>query len=160
DEYNLALGQRRGATVKRYLMERGVAGGRLEVVSYGEERPAAEGDDESAYSQNRRAEFEITAGGAWTIELAPLRDARRFATDGTVDGNGDDVVVADESTVDGSRIAISHSGGDNFAIWAYAETTTDLLVNDVGPYEGRARWPGGIVVLDITAGGPWTLAIE
>ena len=62
DEYNLALGQRRGATVKRYLMERGVAASRLEVVSYGEERPAAEGDEESAYSQNRRAEFEITGG--------------------------------------------------------------------------------------------------
>ena len=62
DEYNLALGQRRGATVKRYLMERGIAGGRLEVVSYGEERPAVEGDEESAYSQNRRAEFEITSG--------------------------------------------------------------------------------------------------
>ena len=62
DEYNLALGQRRGATVKRYLMERGIAASRLEVVSYGEERPAAEGDDESAYAQNRRAEFEITGG--------------------------------------------------------------------------------------------------
>lgn len=69
DEYNLALGQRRGATVKRYLMERGVAGGRLEVVSYGEERPAAEGDEESAYSQNRRAEFEITAGA--TLSQSP-----------------------------------------------------------------------------------------
>jgi peptidoglycan-associated lipoprotein len=62
DEYNLALGQRRGGIVKRYLMERGVADRRLEVVSYGEERPAAEGDDEAARSQNRRAEFEITAG--------------------------------------------------------------------------------------------------
>ena len=69
DEYNLALGQRRGATVKRYLMERGIAGGRLEVVSYGEERPAAEGDEESAYSQNRRAEFEITAGA--TLSQSP-----------------------------------------------------------------------------------------
>lgn len=62
DEYNLALGQRRGAIVKRYLMERGVAEARMEVVSYGEERPSAEGDDEAARSQNRRAEFEITAG--------------------------------------------------------------------------------------------------
>jgi peptidoglycan-associated lipoprotein len=63
DEYNLALGQRRAAIVKRYLIERGVPERRLEVVSFGEERPAAEGDDEAARSQNRRAEFEITAGG-------------------------------------------------------------------------------------------------
>ena len=63
DEYNLALGQRRAAVVKRYLMERGIAESRMELVSYGEERPASEGEDESARSQNRRAEFEITAGG-------------------------------------------------------------------------------------------------
>lgn len=62
DEYNLALGQRRAATVKRYLVEHGVADARIETVSYGEERPAAQGSDESAYAQNRRAEFEITAG--------------------------------------------------------------------------------------------------
>jgi peptidoglycan-associated lipoprotein len=63
DEYNLALGQRRAAGVKRYLMEHGVADARMETISYGEERPVAQGTDEAAFSQNRRAEFEITAGG-------------------------------------------------------------------------------------------------
>jgi peptidoglycan-associated lipoprotein len=63
DEYNLALGQRRAATVKRYLVEHGIADARIETISYGEERPIAQGSDESAYAQNRRAEFEITAGG-------------------------------------------------------------------------------------------------
>jgi peptidoglycan-associated lipoprotein len=63
DEYNVALGQRRGAAVKRYLVSRGIADARIEVVSYGEERPAAQGDNEEAWSKNRRAEFEIIAGG-------------------------------------------------------------------------------------------------
>lgn len=63
DEYNLALGQRRAAAAKRYLTERGVADGRIETVSFGEEQPVAAGGDESAYAANRRAEFEITAGG-------------------------------------------------------------------------------------------------
>ncbi|HET7458228.1 MAG TPA: peptidoglycan-associated lipoprotein Pal [Gemmatimonadaceae bacterium] len=63
DEYNLALGQRRAAAAKRYLTQHGVDASRIDVISYGEERPAAQGDDESAYSQNRRDEFEITAGG-------------------------------------------------------------------------------------------------
>jgi peptidoglycan-associated lipoprotein len=63
DEYNLALGQRRAAATKRYLVLQGVAANRLEVISYGEERPAASGDDDSSYTQNRRAEFEILAGG-------------------------------------------------------------------------------------------------
>jgi peptidoglycan-associated lipoprotein len=63
DEYNLALGQRRAAAAKRYLVEHGVAESRIETISYGEERPVAQGSDEAAFSQNRRAEFEITAGG-------------------------------------------------------------------------------------------------
>jgi len=63
DEYNLALGQRRAAAVKRYLVDHGIADARIETISYGEERPVAQGSDETAYAQNRRAEFEITAGG-------------------------------------------------------------------------------------------------
>ncbi|HSJ62546.1 MAG TPA: peptidoglycan-associated lipoprotein Pal [Gemmatimonadaceae bacterium] len=63
DEYNLALGQRRAAAAKRYLTQRGIADDRIAIISYGEERPAVQGSDESAWSQNRRDEFEITGGG-------------------------------------------------------------------------------------------------
>jgi len=70
DEYNLALGQRRAAAAKRYLTDHGIAGDRIDIISYGEERPVATGHDESAWSQNRRDEFEITAG-ADQIKGAP-----------------------------------------------------------------------------------------
>lgn len=63
DEYNIALGQRRAVAVKRYLMDQGIDGGRLDIVSLGEEQPAVQGMSEDAFAQNRRAEFEITAGG-------------------------------------------------------------------------------------------------
>jgi len=63
DEYNLALGQRRAAAAKRYLTQRGIPEGQIEIVSFGEERPVASGSDESAWAQNRRDEFEVTAGG-------------------------------------------------------------------------------------------------
>ena len=63
DEYNLALGNRRAAAAKRYLENKGVDASRIEVVSYGEERPLNPGSDETAYAQNRRDEFEVTAGG-------------------------------------------------------------------------------------------------
>ena len=63
DEYNLALGNRRGAAAKRYLENKGVDASRMEVVSYGEERPANPGHDETAWAQNRRDEFLVTAGG-------------------------------------------------------------------------------------------------
>jgi peptidoglycan-associated lipoprotein len=63
DEYNLALGQRRAGAVKAYLVQHGISESRIETVSYGEERPVAQGSNEGAYYQNRRAEFEVTSGG-------------------------------------------------------------------------------------------------
>lgn len=63
DEYNLALGQRRASAVKDWLTGRGIDGGRIEIVSFGEERPGCTEEAESCWSQNRRAEFEVTAGG-------------------------------------------------------------------------------------------------
>lgn len=63
DEYNLALGQRRAAAAKRYLTDHGIDPSRVDVISYGAERPVAQGDTEEAYAQNRRDEFVITAGG-------------------------------------------------------------------------------------------------
>jgi len=62
DEYNLALGQRRAAAAKRYLTDRGIDASRIEIVSFGEERPTCTDEDESCWSKNRRDEFEITAG--------------------------------------------------------------------------------------------------
>jgi len=63
DEYNLALGERRAAAAKKYLIEHGIAESRIETISYGEERPIAQGSNEDAWAQNRRDEFEITSGG-------------------------------------------------------------------------------------------------
>jgi peptidoglycan-associated lipoprotein len=63
DEYNLALGLRRAAAARKYLSDRGIAAARIDVVSFGEERPASAGEDEGAFSKNRRGEFEILSGG-------------------------------------------------------------------------------------------------
>ena len=56
-EYNIGLGERRAQVVRRALMAQGVADAQITTVSYGEERPAVEGQDEAAYAQNRRVEF-------------------------------------------------------------------------------------------------------
>jgi peptidoglycan-associated lipoprotein len=63
-EYNLALGLRRASAARKYLVDRGIAASRLDVVSFGAERPAAAGEGEDAWAQNRRDEFEVTGGGA------------------------------------------------------------------------------------------------
>ena len=56
-EYNLALGQKRAEAVRRSLTLLGVSDSQVEAVSFGEEKPAAAGGNEAAYSQNRRAEI-------------------------------------------------------------------------------------------------------
>jgi peptidoglycan-associated lipoprotein len=54
-EYNLALGDRRATAAKDMLVALGVDANRIKTISYGKERPAVVGSDESAYAQNRRA---------------------------------------------------------------------------------------------------------
>jgi peptidoglycan-associated lipoprotein len=58
-EYNMALGERRANAVANYMVVNGVARDRIETVSYGEEKPAASGHDEGAWSQNRRVELQL-----------------------------------------------------------------------------------------------------
>jgi peptidoglycan-associated lipoprotein len=60
-EYNVGLGERRAQAVRRALGLQGVAEARLSTVSYGEEQPAVAGEDETAYSRNRRVELVYTA---------------------------------------------------------------------------------------------------
>lgn len=61
NEYNLALGERRANSTKKYLISLGIAGDRISTISYGEERPLDPGHNEEAWAKNRRAHFLITA---------------------------------------------------------------------------------------------------
>ena len=56
-EYNIGLGERRAQAVRRALMLQGVTEAQITTVSYGEERAAVQGSDESAYAKNRRVEL-------------------------------------------------------------------------------------------------------
>ncbi len=57
NEYNLALGDRRSNSAKNFLVSLGIAADRIEMISYGEERPRALGHNEDSWSQNRRDDF-------------------------------------------------------------------------------------------------------
>jgi peptidoglycan-associated lipoprotein len=63
-EYNLALGARRAAATRDYLVSRGVAANRIRTISYGKERPVAVCDDISCWSQNRRAVTTLSGAGS------------------------------------------------------------------------------------------------
>ena len=54
-EYNIALGQKRAASVKRYLQSKGIEASRIKIISYGKERPEFLGTGEEVWSKNRRA---------------------------------------------------------------------------------------------------------
>ena len=55
EEYNLALGQRRADAARDYLVAQGVDGSRIQTISYGKDRPVAQGNDEGSYGQDRNA---------------------------------------------------------------------------------------------------------
>lgn len=60
-EYNLALGERRAKAAQQYLVTSGVKPEQLSIISYGKEKPAVQGSDETAMAKNRRDEFVVTA---------------------------------------------------------------------------------------------------
>jgi peptidoglycan-associated lipoprotein len=62
-DYNIALGQKRADAVVRHLLSRGIGTSRVKSVSYGEERPLDGRSTETAWEQNRRAEFVVTWSG-------------------------------------------------------------------------------------------------
>lgn len=59
DSYNLALGEKRALAVRRYIETLGISREHIETISYGEEKPAVVGHDETAWAKNRRVEFII-----------------------------------------------------------------------------------------------------
>ncbi len=71
DEYNLALGQRRAASAKKWLVDHGIAADRFDLVSYGEERPVCTEHNEACWQQNRRDDFRIVTVGADMIVVPP-----------------------------------------------------------------------------------------
>lgn len=62
-DYNLALGDRRARSIRDFLAAQGIAGSRLDAVSYGEERPLDAGSGEAAWAANRRGDFRVVEGG-------------------------------------------------------------------------------------------------
>lgn len=104
------------------------------------------------------AGFNISADGPWTMRLVPASDASRVSD--SYAGQGDDVLRA--ATHAGRVVTISHRGEGHFAIWAHDSDAeaTDLLVNEIGDYDGTVALPADTHWLEITADGEWTFTFE
>ena len=60
-QYNIALGEKRANSVKKYLGDQGVAAERVSVISFGKEKPVDPAENDAAYAKNRRANFAVTS---------------------------------------------------------------------------------------------------
>jgi peptidoglycan-associated lipoprotein len=72
-EYNIGLGERRAQAVRRALLLQGATEAQIATVSYGAERPAVAGNDEAAWSKNRRVEIVYLAGNGQPAPVQPQR---------------------------------------------------------------------------------------
>lgn len=104
------------------------------------------------------AALRIEADGAWTIDLVHLAGAPRWDGEGVYEDRGDSVLIVD-GVADGlTPVTLTHDGESNFAIWAWGESYPDLIVNDIGAYEGTTLLPNGALVLQVDADGTWTIS--
>lgn len=97
-------------------------------------------------------ELEISADGPWTATARPLSEMP--VLNETLEGSGDQVVLYASTE---SRLTLTHTGDSNFAVIAWSSTDRDLLVNEIGAYEGTVRIDPAAFVIEIQADGAWTL---
>jgi len=98
--------------------------------------------------------LEITADGNWTVTMKSVLSLRQFAGN-SITGTGDDVVLY---FGEAAPATITHDGSRNFAVWLYGNST-ELVVNEIGPYTGTVRWIAGPSVVAVTADGNWGVTV-
>jgi hypothetical protein len=99
--------------------------------------------------------LKVQSDGSWSITVSPLLSAPQFTSKSS--GKGDAVVVYTGSA---GTITMTHSGKENFVVTAYGgDGSQDLLVNEIGRYNGQNTVNDGPVLLEINADGAWTLAV-
>ncbi|SDK63871.1 hypothetical protein SAMN05421874_109162 [Nonomuraea maritima] len=101
--------------------------------------------------------LEVSADGAWTLQVLPMSKARYWAINAK--GNGSDVLKLTSPSKGMHRLTIRHSGERNFVIWALDNNgrAKRLLVNKIGDYKGRVVLPAGIRYATVEADGSWSI---
>lgn len=119
-----------------------------DIGSYAGTRPVdLNGDD-------KPAALRVQAHGAWTVTIQVAQKAPRWKGKGS--GKGAAVLLVDPPSEGMTTVRITHSGTGNFAVWAI-DDYPNLLVNEIGSYNGETLLPHGTLMLDIQADGRWTV---
>jgi hypothetical protein len=98
--------------------------------------------------------LQVTATGPWTITLRSIKSLRAFEGVSAT-GTGDDVLIYLGKA---GAATISHDGQHNFAVWTYGDRS-DLVVNEIGAYNGTVRWSAGPSVVAVSADGNWSIKL-
>lgn len=101
------------------------------------------------------AGFEIAASGPWEITLYSLLFAEQF--DDSVTGSGDNVLIYTGAS--GNVAHITNDGSSNFVVYAYG-SRQDLLVNEIGSYDGTVRIQPDTLVFEVRSEGSWTIDVD
>jgi hypothetical protein len=104
--------------------------------------------------------FKIESNGSWSIAVKPVTRARKWNGTTRLIGTGSDVIQLSRPTSGLTVATITHKGQSNFAVWAYGSSGRDLLVNEIGRYEGESLLADGTLLFEIEADGAWTMTIE
>lgn len=102
--------------------------------------------------------LEINASGAWSITIYPFDRAyvNEMDAPGYYENNTDDVVLVTGSSQTATFTVSAH----HFGVWGVSDSDIDLLVNEIGPYEGKVMIPSGLFLLIVTAEGDWNVTFH
>jgi hypothetical protein len=101
--------------------------------------------------------FSVLASGPWSITVKPIEMARKWTQGSNLGGQGDDVVVLEPPTSGLTSTTITHTGSSNFAVWSWSLYGRDLLVNEIGSYNGEVLLGDGTILFEVKADGAWSM---
>lgn len=96
----------------------------------------------------------ISADGDWTVTFSPMKDMQPLANGGQ--NTGDNVLYIDEESL--TKLGISNTGESNFSVWAVGMEDYDLLVNEIGAYDGTVLWNEPQSFLIVNSESTWTVS--
>jgi len=105
--------------------------------------------------------FEVKASGPWTIEIKPPTAITGLDVPGVIDGKGDDVIRLIGYQQNQPDIArITHKGNQNFVVYGYSSDGRDLLVNEIGAYDGESILSSTTFLFVIKSDGNWSVEVK
>lgn len=101
--------------------------------------------------------LEISANGDWSVTVMPILSLPKYNVGDTVEGTGDSVVVLESAS---GTISAINKGESNFVVREYSSSGSNLLINEIGNYEGKVKSNKNAFLLEILSSGDWTITIN